>query len=81
MVGVESERARALLEQLYQPLECPILFTNVSTAELTKHAANVFLSTKISFINMVADMCEEVGADVTQVALGIGLDPRIGTNF
>ena len=81
VVGVESERARALLERLYHPLGCPILFTNVSTAELTKHAANVFLSTKISFINMMADICEEVGADVTQVALGMGLDPRIGREF
>ena len=81
VVGVESERARALLERLYQPLGCPILFTNVSTAELTKHAANAFLSTKISFINMVADICEAVGADVTQVALGMGLDPRIGREF
>ena len=68
VIGVESERARALLEQLYQPLGCPILVTNISTAELTKHAANAFLSTKISFINMVADMCEAVGADVSQVA-------------
>src|SRR5271166_3714256 len=81
VVGVESERARALLEQLYRPLECPILFTNVSTAELTKHAANAFLATKISFMNMVADICEAVGADVTQVALGMGLDPRIGPEF
>ena len=81
VVGVESEQARALLEQLYSPLGCPILFTNVSTAELTKHAANALLSTKISFINMMADMCEAVGADVTQVALGIGLDPRIGREF
>ena len=81
VVGVESERARTLLERLYQPLDCPILFTNVSTAELTKHAANAFLSTKISFINMVADICEAVGADVTEVALGIGLDPRIGHEF
>ncbi len=81
VVGVESERARALLEQLYQPLGCPILFTNVSTAELTKHAANAFLSTKISFINMVADICEAVGADVSHVALGMGLDPRIGREF
>jgi len=81
VVGVESERARALLDQLYRPLGCPILFTNVSTAELTKHAANAFLSTKISFINMVADICEAVGADVNQVALGIGLDPRIGRQF
>ena len=81
VVGVESERARALLERLYQPLGCPILFTNVSTAELTKHAANAFLSTKISFINMVANVCEAVGADVTQVAHGVGLDPRIGREF
>jgi UDPglucose 6-dehydrogenase len=81
VIGVESERARSLLEQLYQPLGCRILFTNISTAELTKHAANAFLSTKISFINMVADMCEAVGADVDQVAMGIGLDPRIGTQF
>lgn len=81
VIGVESERARGLLEQLYQPLGCRILVTNISTAELTKHAANAFLSTKISFINMVADMCESVGADVSQVALGIGLDPRIGTGF
>jgi UDPglucose 6-dehydrogenase len=82
-VGVESDRigARDLLERIYQPLNCPILLTDVSTAELTKHAANVFLSTKISFINMVADMCAAVGADVTQVALGMGLDPRIGGEF
>jgi UDPglucose 6-dehydrogenase len=81
VVGVESERARALLEQLYKPLQRPIVFTNVSTAELIKHAANVFLSTKISFINLVAELCEEIGADVTQVAHGIGLDPRIGREF
>ena len=81
VVGVESERARALLERLYLPLQRPILFTSVSTAELIKHAANAFLSTKISFINMVADICEEVGADVSQVAHGIGLDPRIGREF
>src|SRR5271165_6526151 len=81
LVGVESERARALLERLYEPLDCPVLFTNISTAELTKHAANAFLSTKISFINMVADICETVGADVTQLALGLGLDPRIGSEF
>jgi UDPglucose 6-dehydrogenase len=81
VVGVESERARAMLEHLYQGLDCPVLFTNLRTAELTKHAANAFLSTKISFINMVADICESVGADVSQVALGIGLDPRIGRDF
>ncbi len=81
VIGVESERAQVLLEQLYHPLGRPILLTNVSTAELTKHAANAFLSTKISFINMVADICETVGADVTEVARGIGLDPRIGPDF
>jgi UDPglucose 6-dehydrogenase len=81
VVGVESERARELLEHIYRPLGCRILVTNISTAELTKHAANAFLSTKISFINMVADMCEAVGADVSQVAMGMGLDPRIGTEF
>ena len=81
VLGVESERARALLEQIYEPLKCRILVTNISTAELTKHAANAFLSTKISFINMVSDMCEAVGADVNEVALGMGLDPRIGTEF
>ena len=81
VIGVDSERARTVLEELYQPLQRPILCTNVSTAELIKHAANVFLSTKISFINMVADLCEEVGADVSQVAHGIGLDPRIGRDF
>ena len=56
VVGAESQRARTLLEQLYQPHQCPILFTNVSTAELIKHAANVFLSTKVSFINLMADV-------------------------
>jgi UDPglucose 6-dehydrogenase len=81
VIGVESERARQLLQDLYRPLGSRILITNISTAELTKHAANAFLSTKISFINMVADMCEAVGADVSQVALGMGLDPRIGTEF
>ena len=81
IIGVESERGRALLEQVYRPFKCPILFTTVCTAELTKHAANAFLSTKISFINMVAEICEAVGADVTEVAKGMGLDPRIGREF
>lgn len=81
VIGVEAERARELLDRLYRPLGCQLLVTNISTAELTKHAANAFLSTKISFINMVADMCEAVGANVGEVALGMGLDPRIGTQF
>ncbi|MBZ5705170.1 MAG: UDP-glucose/GDP-mannose dehydrogenase family protein [Acidobacteriia bacterium] len=81
VIGVESERARELLEAIYRPLKCPIVVTNITTSELIKHAANAFLSTKISFINMVSDICEAVGADVVNVARGIGLDPRIGTGF
>ncbi len=79
--GVESELARSILSEIYAPLGCPVLFTDVSTAELIKHAANAFLATKISFINMVADLCDSVGADVRRVAEGIGLDPRIGRAF
>ncbi len=81
VVGVESERAREWLEELYRPLKAPMVITDVNTAELIKHAANSFLALKISFINMVADLCEAVGADVTEVAKGIGLDPRIGPHF
>ena len=81
VIGVESDRARDMLEEVYRPLNCPLLVTNTTTAELIKHAANAFLSMKISFINMVSDICEEVGADVASVARGIGLDPRIGTSF
>jgi UDPglucose 6-dehydrogenase len=81
VIGVDSERAREMLETVYRPLQCPIVVTTPTTAELIKHAANAFLSTKISFINMVSDICEAVGADVDSVARGIGLDPRIGTQF
>lgn len=79
--GVESERARELLTELYKPLQRPMVITDTSTAELIKHAANAFLSTKISFINMVSDLCQKVGADVSAVARGIGLDARIGPQF
>jgi UDPglucose 6-dehydrogenase len=79
--GVESERARAILEELYRPLSSTVLMTETTTAELIKHAANSFLAMKISFINMVADLCELVGADVSKVASGIGMDPRIGRQF
>ncbi|HEY6290839.1 MAG TPA: UDP-glucose/GDP-mannose dehydrogenase family protein [Terriglobia bacterium] len=81
VVGVESDQARGLLEEIYRPLKCPIVVTDLATAELIKHAANAFLSTKISFINMISDICEAVGADVQSVAQGIGLDPRIGPQF
>lgn len=81
VIGVESDQARELLEEIYRPLNCPLVVTDLATAELIKHSANAFLSTKISFINMIADLCEAVGADVENVAQGIGLDARIGHQF
>ncbi len=84
VVGAESDHAREVLRALYRPLylrETPILFTSRETAELTKYAANAFLATKITFINEIADLCEATGADVWQVAHGIGLDTRIGRKF
>lgn len=81
ILGVESERARARLLELYRGLHCPILITDLNTAETIKHAANAFLALKISFINVVADLCDATGANVQDVARGIGLDPRIGFDF
>jgi len=84
VIGVESDRAREVLRQLYRPLyliEAPILFTNLETAELVKYAANSFLAMKVTFINEMADVCERAGADVHDVARGIGLDGRIGRKF
>jgi UDPglucose 6-dehydrogenase len=84
VVGVEDERARPVMTELYRPLflnETPILFTGRRTSELIKYAANAFLAMKITFINEMADLCEAVGADVQQVARGIGLDKRIGGKF
>ncbi len=84
VIGADSERARDVMRRLYRPLyliETPILFTSLETAELTKYAANSFLATKITFINEIADLCEKVGADVQDVARGIGLDGRIGSKF
>ena len=81
ILGVDTTRAQEILETIYRPFKRPILVTDVTTAEMIKHAANAFLSTKISFINLVADLCEAVGADVTQVAKGLGMDPRIGPQF
>jgi UDPglucose 6-dehydrogenase len=79
--GVESEQASKILTAMYGPLRTSIITTDLNTAELTKHASNSFLAMKISFINMVADICEAIGADVTKVAQGIGMDPRIGSAF
>ncbi len=84
VIGAETDRARALIRQLYSPLyliETPILFTRRETAELIKYAANAFLATKITYINEIADLCEKVGADVHDVAKGMGLDGRIGRKF
>ncbi len=84
VIGTESERAQEVLRRLYRPLyliEAPILFTSIETAELTKYAANAFLAMKVTFINEMADLCEKVGADVHDVARGIGLDGRIGRKF
>ncbi len=84
IIGAESDRARTVLRQLYRPLyliEAPIVFTGIETAELTKYAANAFLAMKVTFINEMADICEKVGADVHDVARGIGLDGRIGRKF
>ena len=72
--GVDSQRARLILQEIYGGVAAPLLVTGLTTAEIIKHAANSFLAMKISFINMVADLCEEIGADVTEVASGIGMD-------
>jgi len=84
VVGCDTERAREVMREVYRPLylnETPILFTSRETSELIKYAANAFLATKITFINEMADLCEKVGADVQDVARGIGLDGRIGSKF
>lgn len=81
VLGVKSRKARELLEALYQPLGSPIVVTDVASAELIKHASNSFLSMKISFINAIAQLCERCGADVVEVAEGLGLDRRIGRAF
>ncbi|MFN3369980.1 MAG: UDP-glucose dehydrogenase family protein [Sphingomonadaceae bacterium] len=84
VIGVEDERARRVLEEVYRPLylnQAPLLVTGRRTAELTKYAANAFLATKITFINEMADLAEKVGANVQDVARGIGLDNRIGPKF
>jgi len=84
VIGVEEARAKEVMEEIYRPLSLnapPLVFVGRRTSELTKYAANAFLATKITFINEVADLCEKVGADVNEVARGIGLDKRIGSKF
>src|SRR6478735_9244976 len=84
VVGLEDERAREVMTEVYRPLylnQAPLMFTGRRTAELIKYAANAFLATKITFINEIADLCERLGADVQDVARGIGLDNRIGSKF
>jgi UDPglucose 6-dehydrogenase len=84
VIGTDGERAKEIMRQIYRPLfliDTPIVFTRLETAELIKYSANAFLAMKITFINQVSDLCEKVGADVHDVARGIGLDGRIGNKF
>ncbi len=81
IIGVNSRKAASILLELYEPLNAPILITDIKSAELIKHASNAFLALKISFINAVANICDLAGADVKKVAKGIGLDKRIGLDF
>lgn len=81
VIGVESKKAEELLAALYKPLNAPLVITDIKSAELIKHASNSFLAAKISFINAVSRVCDKVGASVTEVARGMGLDKRIGASF
>jgi UDPglucose 6-dehydrogenase len=81
VIGVESKKAEGILVNLYKPLNAPLVITNIKSAELIKHASNAFLATKISYINAISKICDTVGADIKQVAKGMGLDKRIGMSF
>lgn len=81
VIGCESEKAKGIMKVLYEPLKSPMLFTDIKSAEIIKHASNSFLATKISFINAIANICELAGADVEKVAEGMGMDKRIGKQF
>jgi len=81
VIGVESKRAKDTLLEIYKPLGAEIIVTNINSAEIIKHASNSFLATKISFINAVANICEKAGADIEEVARGMGFDKRIGRAF
>ncbi len=81
VIGVESEKSEKVMRQLYEPLNTSLIVTDIKSAEIIKHASNSFLALKISYINAIANICERVGADVEQVAQGMGLDKRIGRSF
>ena len=81
VLGVESARAKTLLLDLYKPFKAPLVVTDIKSAELIKHASNSYLAMKVSYINMIAQLCDQVGADVGNVAQGMGLDARIGRAF
>jgi UDPglucose 6-dehydrogenase len=81
VIGVASKKAESILRNIYAPLGVPIVVTDIASAEIIKHASNSFLATRISFINMISQICEKVGADVNKVAEGMGLDDRIGNKF
>lgn len=81
VIGVESERARDVLVEIYKKFKDRLLVTNIDTAELIKHASNSFLALKISYINLISELCEKTDADVELVAQGMGMDPRIGDQF
>ena len=81
VIGVESEKAKKILLELYKPLKAPMVVTDIKSAEIIKHASNSFLSMKISFINAISIVCDKTGADIKKVAHGVGMDKRIGTSF
>lgn len=81
VIGAESQKAKKILSDLYRPLNAPMVLTDIKSAEIIKHASNSFLATKISFINAISTICEKAGADIEEVAKGIGLDGRIGEEF
>ena len=81
VLGVGSKKAERIMRELYQPLDAPIIVTDIESAEIIKHASNSFLAMKISYINSIANICEKVGADIKKVAEGIGYDGRIGRDF
>ncbi len=81
VIGTDNDEALQIMRELYADFNCPIVMTDIRSAEMIKYAANAFLATKISFINEIANLCEQVGADVEKVAYGMGLDKRIGSAF